>query len=256
MAKVSLLYYTGKDGGTGLPGDTSTDPAAQLLVFTKNTRLQMTPDGFEELMDKLDHKSFEAELQAMAETIPSSWEFVDVIFAINDVTRACAQQMTRTRNASYAMQSQRVVDMEGFGYEVGPSILKDDLLSELYRSCMNTINGVYKTLTQAGAKSEDARGVLPMNVHCNLIAKYNLRAFVELVRSRRSLRTQGEYANIVDMMYNAVIEVWPWAAPFFVPKHEAALRILGEVVKEIGITTGSGPGWKVAKAMDLLRDAT
>lgn len=255
MAKVSLLYYTGKDAEYS-NGTTANDPAAQLLVFTKSTRLEMTPAGFEEMVDMLDNKLMEEQLQAMSETIPSSWEFVDVVFSINNVTRACAQQITRTRTGSYAMQSQRVVNMNGFGYETGPSIAKDDLLTELYKSCMNTINSVYKTLTDAGAKSEDARGVLPMNVHCNLIAKYNLRSFVELVLARRSYRTQGEYHDIVDQMYASVMEVWPWAAPFFVTKYDGAIKMLEEVIQEIGITTGTGPGWKIAKAIDLLRKAT
>lgn len=254
MAKVSLLYYTGKGSGTGM--EDFTDDAAELLVFTKNTRLNMTPDGFDELMEKLGYDGMKRELSAMAETIPSSWEFVDVVFNLTEVSRACAQQITRTRTGSYAMQSQRVVNMDGFGFHTGPSIAEAPPLKELYDAHMANTNSVYNTLTVLGAKPQDARGILPMDIHCNMVAKYNLRSFVDLVLARRSLRTQDEYADIVDQMYNVVIAAWPWAAPFFVTKFDGAIKLLEEAAQEIGITTGTGPGWKIAKAIDLLRKAS
>jgi hypothetical protein len=97
--------------------------------------------------------------------------------------------------------------------------------------------------------------LLPMNTQSNLVAKYNLRAFVDLVTARKSLRTQGEYAGIVRDMEFAVLAVWPWAAPFFLPKEDAAITMLERVADEIGVTVGSGPGWQIAKAVDLLRSA-
>jgi hypothetical protein len=67
------------------------------------------------------------------------------------------------------------------------------------------------------------------------------------------MRTQSEYGNIVRLMEEEVLKAWPWAAPFFESKAHHALEILQEVVEELGIKTGEGTGWKVAKAMDLIR---
>ena len=58
---------------------------------------------------------------------------------------------------------------------------------------------------------------------------------------------------IVRRMEAEVLLAWPWAAPFFQPRQAAAIAELEAVAREIGITTGSGPGWRLAKAIDLLR---
>lgn len=108
----------------------------------------------------------------------------------------------------------------------------------------------YQSLVGTGESLEDARGVLPINVHCNLIAKYNLRTLVDLLRSRDSLRVQGEYRDIASQMRKLVTDIWPWSEPFFVPKHEKAIRLIENVAmqthdKELRIV--------LAKAADLLK---
>jgi thymidylate synthase ThyX len=110
MPEVSIIDYTGKGSR-----DESWH-AARLLAFTKNTRLQMNPDGFKEFED-MPVQSIAEEIAYMATTIPSSWEFVDVTFLMTDLSRATAQQVTRTRTASFAMQSQRVTEMSGVTWD-------------------------------------------------------------------------------------------------------------------------------------------
>jgi len=244
MPNVKLIDFTGcgrKDESLH---------AAHILVFTKATRLNMNPSLFQQIKD-MPEPELSKELDYMAGTIPSSWEFVDLTFLISNVTRACAQQITRTRTASYAMQSQRVNDLSGATvtnpYEPGHE------LYDPFDASSAATNDIYKSLISRGATPQDARGILPMNVQCNLVAKYNLRSLVELLQARRSLRTQGEYATIADQMYAAVLEVWPWAKPFFADKHASAIELLEAAAKEVGITTGTGPGWSIAKAIDLLR---
>ena len=231
----------------------ATPNAAQLLVFTKSTRLNMTPDSFVNAMNTMT-EDLEEELKYMAGTIPSSWEFVDVTFLLSDVSRAAAQQITRTRNASFAMQSLRVVDGSDLGYE---NPFDEELQPELFWHFDEEVQRIqrsYTALLDKGATPQDARGILPLNIHCNLVAKYNLRAFVELCQKRESLRTQGEYADLVQQMKHQVLQVWPWAEPFFVPKHQAAIEMLEEVVRLVGMEVGKGYGWQIAKAIDLLRN--
>ena len=237
--KVSLIWFTGKGSND------EKYEAARLLAYTKNTRLQLTPDGYEKFLN-MSIEELSKELIYMASTIPSSWEFVDVIFSINNVTRACAQQITRTRTASYAMQSQRVIDMSQVTFHT-PESIKDKVS---YAFTMENSLEDYSSLVKAGESLEDARGVLPINVHCNLLAKYNLRSLVELLRARESLRVQGEYRMIAAQMRTLVIEAWPWAGPFFAPKDEKAIALIEAVAMELD---DKKLKMQLAKAADLLK---
>lgn len=237
--KVSLIWFTGK----GNPDEQYY--AARLLAYTKNTRLQMTPDGFERFMS-MPQDELDKELLYMSNTIPSSWEFVDVIFSLNNVTRACAQQITRTRTASFAMQSQRVTDMSEVTYHVPDSVKDKEEYDHRIRMSLYGYQGVVKE----GEALEDARGLLPMNVHCNIIAKYNLRSLVDLLRARDSMRVQGEYQMIARQMREAVFAVWPWARPFFEPKDKKAIDLIEEVARSLD---SHELKMQLAKAADLLK---
>jgi thymidylate synthase ThyX len=53
---------------------------------------------------------------------------------------------------------------------------------------------------------EDARGVLPTNIHTNIVAKFDLRTLADTMRKRASTRTQGEYRDVMDGMKDAVLK--------------------------------------------------
>lgn len=243
MPKVTLISYT----GAGHP-----DPlyAAKLLAYTKSTRLNMTPEGLDTFM-KMDEAAIATEMNYMATTIPSSWEFADLIFAINGVSRATAQQITRTRTATFAMQSQRVSDMSDVDWDHKEGFAFD---SEMKHSIT-----AYTETVKAGMPLEDARDLLPIGVHCNLIAKYNLRSLVELCRARDSLRVQGPYRDVCAQMKAATIDVWPWSETFFVPPNDKAIKMIEEVAQEIAALGGEqgamykGLSGKLAKAADLIK---
>lgn len=241
---VELIDFT----GAGRPDEEW--HAAHILLFTKNTRLTMTAEGLAEVAARSEADKLTS-LEYMATTIPSSWEFVSLTFLISGVTRAAAQQITRTRNASYAMQSQRVVDMTGA--EVINPFYPGSFAQKVFQQSADIALAHYKELLTAGADKQDARGILPLNVTTNLVARYTFRSFVDLVRARSSLRTQGEYADLVAGMKEIVEGVWPWSAPFFRPRHESAIRLIESAVEELGMEVGGGAGWKLAKAADLLR---
>jgi thymidylate synthase (FAD) len=242
--KVTLLSYTGH----GHP-----DPmyAAKLLAFTKNTRLNMTPDSFDSFMGK-DAIAILDELKAMAVTIRSSWEFLDVIFLITGASRSTLQQLTRTRTASYAMQSQRVTDLRDVTWTPIGRDRKEMMTHDRF------IEGVvrhYKESVDGGLPLEDARDMLPIGVHSNIVAKYNLRNWVDLVHKRSSLRVQGPYRDIVRQMVKEVTEVWPWVNLFLTDPRDDAFRLLEEAAQEVAPkgAMSTGPANKIAKAIDLLR---
>lgn len=214
--KVTLISYT--------------QDADAILIFTKSTRLNMTPG----LLD--DIKSWPAErkreeLEYMARTVPSSWEMCDYIFAIENVTRAFTHQLVRTRTGSYAQQAMRITQMgdenKPFAYSTGATVAADPLRQATYESIMRVLNHAYSNLIEKGASVEDARGVLPTNICTNIVAKFNLRTLSDLAVKRGTGRTQDEYRTVLNQMLEAVEAVHPWAGLFLRPKrHDTAKRVL------------------------------
>lgn len=197
--KVTLLNFTPN--------------ARQILVYTKNTRLSVSANMLDKVHSMSDEE-IQRELDYMVNTIKSSWEFVDATFCIEGVSRGFTHQFVRNRLGSYAQQTMRILDMGDFDYITGPSIANDPRLKSLYDTMMGSINQYYKRLISAGAKIEDARGILPTNISTNIIAKFNLRALSQMMMSRASNRTQDEYRQVLDAMYAAVVEAEPWCASF------------------------------------------
>jgi flavin-dependent thymidylate synthase len=244
--KVSLFDYTGAGR------DDPADYAAAVLIFTKSTRLErsMSPELFHSILSSPKEEK-ERQLAYMADTVPSSWEFCDYSFIINDVTRAFTHQLVRTRNASYAQQAMRIVDMsEGFEYGTGPTITASEPLSHLYDSGMQFIQNTYADLVQGGAATEDARGILPTNILTNICVKINMRAFVDLCRKRASGRVQQEYRDVLAAMRAAALGVHPWLELFLSRTFDKAAMELNDLIaalpdRELSI--------RMLKLLDLMR---
>lgn len=213
--KVTLIDYT--------------ENAKEKLIYTKATRLTQGGETRQRVFDMSDLDKH-LELQYMANTVPSSWEFVSYTFEIIGVSRAFTHQLVRTRTGSYAQQAMRICDMKGFGYYTGPSIKADRKAQEQYDRTMKLIQVGYDQLLSMGVKVEDARGVLPTNILTNIIARFNLRAFSDLVKKRTSLRVQNEYREFMDKAIERVLEVHPWAESFLFPNKMKMIKKLQEFI--------------------------
>jgi flavin-dependent thymidylate synthase len=223
--KAILFDYTGS--GAANPAR----HAAGVLLFTKSTRLNMTPD----LIDKINNmpdKEVMFNLSVMSNTNPGSWEFIDFSFLFEGVSRALQQQLTRTRHASYAIQTLRVVDMKKWEYETGPSIKGDSTKELLYDSTMKYIDHAYRELIKNGADIEDARGILPINIKTNMCMKINMRNFITLSRKRLSGRVQNEYRRLMDASVMEVEKIYPWFHIFYKNDEMKAYRDLIDLVNE------------------------
>lgn len=196
---VSLLSYTPE--------------ARELLLFSKQTRLSMDSGLMDEIRAWPEARK-QKELDYMLNTIESSWEFVDYTFSITGVSRAFTHQLVRTRDAGYAQQSQRTVDMDGFDYITPSAFVPESDLAEMYKGSMRTINNCYQALREYGAAPQDARAVLPTNVSTNIMIKANLATLSRMAEKRLCSRTQGEYQDVFRAMRLAIINVHPWAEPF------------------------------------------
>jgi flavin-dependent thymidylate synthase len=221
--KVTLFDYT----GAGLASPERY--AAHILLYTKSTRLKMTPDLLYDIGTWTDEKINE-ELKLMANTNPGSWEFIHFSFLIENVTRAFTHQLVRTRHASYAQQSLRVVDMEKWTYENGPSIVGEN--KEIYETTMQVIDLAYKKMKIKGARTEDARGILPTNIHTNINMKIDMRNFINLCRKRTSKRVQDEYRRVVDAMLIEVQRVYPWFYLFYKIDEMQAFKDLSNMIED------------------------
>lgn len=186
--KVTLIDYT--------------QDALTLLLRTKGTRLGHADDPATwSEAKRMEHLAY------MRDTIKSSWEFVSYTFQIEGVTRAFTHQLVRTRHGSYAQESQRTVDVSDHSWETPPGLDGFDALVQ------GNIDAYAKWLVE-GAAAQDARGILPTNIHTSIIAKYTLRTLHEMAMVRLCTRTQGEYQEVFKAMKAAVVAVHPWADPF------------------------------------------
>lgn len=246
--EVKLIDYTG--AGAANPAR----HAANVLVFTKQTRLEMNAGLFEEIEGWSDDR-INSELEYMANTIPSSWEFVEYKFLITGVTRGFTHQFVRTRTASYAQQTMRVLNVNGWGYGTGPTVDGVPERKAEYDACMDSIADVYDKLIAMGAKIEDARGVLPTNIHTNLVAKFDLRTMSDTARKRASTRTQGEYREVMEAMKAEVMRVHPWAKMFFERTFDKAASELEDRITILckGMHAGDTVRTNLIKLIDQMR---
>ena len=218
--KVSLINFTPE--------------ARELLIFTKGTRLGVDAARWEDVWQMTDAEK-ESQLAYMAETIPSSWEFVDYVFLVEGVSRAYTHQQVRTRAGSYAQQSMRVTDMADFDYVFPERVRRDKQAMKITLVVLDAIREGYRALRETGTPAEDARGILPTNIATNIVCKFNLRTMSELAKSRTGGRTQGEYIEVVNAMCDLVLAEHPWAERFLFPAqrdHFAEIEAFAE--KEFG----------------------
>lgn len=248
--KVALLDYTGIH---------HPDPArfaAAILRYTKATRLNMDAGNLSKFYN--DSWSVVSEdLEAMSETIPSNWEFVDYTFQISGVSRGFTHQFVRTRTASFAQQTMRVLDMSegrGWDYHTGPSIKNDDELEPYYALAMEEISESYKLLIERGAKIEDARGILPTNILTNICVNMNMRTFVEMCRKRhKSARVQGEYRDVMDAMIKEVLSVHPFVSIFLQRGVDNSLDELQKLIEDLDHNFTEADRTRAMKLIDIIR---
>lgn len=179
-----------------------TTNALEILIYTKSGRLA-TGTTFNEIMDwpeekKMDHLGY------MMDTIKSSFEFVDYIFKVKNVSRAFTHQVVRTRTASFQQQAMRVVDARHFD-----TLVSSDHPS--YEKAVQISLEEYGKMIDDGVPVQDARGVLPTAIHTNIFIKGNLRTLSNMAELRLCKRAEGEYQSVFKKMVIEVIKIHPWA---------------------------------------------
>ncbi len=241
--KVELIDYTGWN---------NIDPAdfaGSKLIAAKKTRLDKNVN-IDTLILGMTNEEFDAELAYIANTIRSSWEFINYTFRISGISRACCDQIVRTRTASFAVKTQRIGDHSEFDYVIPETIAANPELKRDFINHMVGVQGFYADLVAAGIPSQDARSVLPMATESPLTAQYNLRTLADVVGKRENLRAQGEYVEVAKEMKRLVLEVHGWAKFFLDPDRTATPRLDAMLKDALG---SAGPGDK-PEVYDALKE--
>lgn len=157
----------------------------------------------------------------------STLEHITYTFAVECVSRSLLAQLTRHRQFSFSVQSQRYVKFGsgdksgGFDYVTPPSIdgkVADDgfQAADFYESVMRYAQDTYDLLRKAGVPAEDARYVLPNAAACNFVISGNLRAFLEFYGKRKAGGgAQHEIADLAERFREEITKVDEWVSPFF-----------------------------------------
>jgi thymidylate synthase (FAD) len=189
MVKVTLMSYTNK-------------PLETIYNAFMNMHNKIQGDLNKINLSQEELESFMAML--MKQPHQTVLEFVNTTWLIEGASRAFQQQLTRTREASYSIQSLRIVDVGNFAdnhhYTASSKLLQSTKLSNLYSEAMKQAQKNYRALIDAGAPVEDARGVLPLNIHSPITLAINLRSLYHLLELRFCENTQEEFREIAEAM--------------------------------------------------------
>lgn len=230
LFKVELIDFTGC-------GHFDPNYAAKKLIIAKSTRLGKDVD-VKKMVDEMSAVERNKELEYIANTIRSSWEFINYTFRISGVSRACCDQMTRSRvGVSFAVQAQRVADKSEFDYVTPTTIKNNPDLNRRFQEAMRQDRETYQFFISQGVPAQDARSVMPMACESPLTAEYNLRALADIIAKRKNLRAQGEYASVAVAMERLVLNVHPWAKAFLDPDRTAT-PALDKILKDLLGTSG------------------
>ena len=137
---------------------------------------------------------------------PVYLEFFNMVFLLRNVSRAFQQQLTRHRIASYFICSLRVVK-ENFADNMSltiPSAIKNE---DKYKNIYKLLQEEYKNLLQIGEEPENARMILPLAVHSDIVFGINYRALYELAGKRLCLAAQEEFRLVVNQIKKEIFKV-------------------------------------------------
>lgn len=198
-AKVTLLNWTPKP--------------IETMCWARRVMHSPVPDDLEELKkdsEKWLGMNFEDYVNdvLLKDGMPTFLEYVSLTFKLENVSRALQQQLTRHRiGFSYAIQSMRCVDLPNFaddGSYHNP-FGKNTKEFELYHEKMKDVQKLYRKALKEKVPTQDARGLLPMNIHSTITFSCTLRALIGMVNKRLCLKTQGEFREVADKIMKEIL---------------------------------------------------
>lgn len=196
--KVSLINYT------PMP--------LQTMCYARRVMHNPVPDSLHEFnknpkkfLDMDCDKYFNDVL--LKDGMPTFLEYVLFTFKLENVSRSLQQQLTRHRiGFSFSIQSLRCVNLPKFaknGNYTNPYDIKDKR-HKAYHSMMLGVEKIYNNALKKEIATQDARGLLPMNIHSTITFSCTFRALIDMVNKRLCLKTQEEFRSVAEQIINCI----------------------------------------------------
>ena len=188
----------------------STPDAVPLMCWVRRAMHSKIPDSLEELKSnpkKWLGKSLDDYFNQilLQDGMPTFLEYVNTVWKLEGVSRALTHQLVRHRiGFAFSQQSMRCVRAESFAKDGNfhlPGTVKN---KNLYTNCMKEVEKLYNQLLESGVSTQDARGILPTNVHTVITFSANLRALFGMLNKRLCYKTQGEFQQLAKQMVEQV----------------------------------------------------
>lgn len=140
-------------------------------------------------------------------------ECVRFTFVVYNMSRAAQQQLTRQRlGVGFNNNSLRVIKLETFAvdrrYRMPPSFDDGGELANEFHQAMIGIQDDYAQLLAVGVKQEDARGIMPLNIHSPTVTFFaDLRALRGFISKRLCHEAQDEM-NEFAVYLKREVDAW------------------------------------------------
>ena len=128
-------------------------------------------------------------------------EFASATFLLEGLSRACANQLTRHRLASFVQESMRYVDVRDRDF-VWPHTLLTSPLRPGVESLLAQAKALYEQALELGIPKEDARYVLPLGLETRLVVAANFRQWRHILKLRASAEAQWEIREVCREVLN------------------------------------------------------
>lgn len=136
----------------------------------------------------------------------SPLEHAYATFYISGISRACANQMTRHRIASFVQESLRYTEASGYVLPRTKEFADDIETRSVFSTTASQCFRIYKYLLSKNVPKEDARYILPLATSTSLYFTANFREFRHFITLRADKSAQWEIREvamkILDILYN------------------------------------------------------
>ena len=190
--------------------DSYGDPIRTMYAMAQNMRGNMIH------REELKQVPIETAIETLEEFDPKKTrltgvlEFFWMAFQVEFVPRAFTHQLVRHRQCAFSQESLRFTVKAGgdFQYDIGPSVLNNinhnrDTVKE-YEAIMEMIQQGYAKLLDMGVKTEDARGVLPINTMTKIGFQIHFRELIKVCEVRDCYQSQAHWKRVMAMIKDEI----------------------------------------------------
>ena len=175
-------------------------------------------------------KALNKKLIKMGHNVPI--ESIQYNFHITGLSKAAGAQMSRHRSQNHVSLSRRYTQQQPkFVYPTLNYMKNEDEVEATYKlmsgACENAYRA-YKFLIDTGAKKQDARLVMPVNVATTRNAWANARALRDFFRLRLDPAAEEEIRRLAFMLLDIVYTATPSLFEDIVEKFKNNLQLIAE----------------------------